>query len=422
MTFVVLTDRNLIRAESRSTRYILARVTAPTAPRRGERLAVNVGIVLDRSGSMSDERKFTLARQAVEQALGMLRREDRFSLVVYDDKVDVLSPSSFATADVKRRTLAALAEIEPRGSTDLCAGWLRGCEQVSEFLDGQRVSRCLLLTDGLANHGITGRDEIAHHAGQLRQRGIATSTFGVGADFDERLLRDMAHEGGGNFYFIEGAAQIPGILTGELGEALEVTMRNASLVVRPNGGERVEVLNRFRSRRVDDLGELRVELGDLVSDQTLDVVLEVRFPRGEIGAAAGVAVDLQTAGEAVPGATSSLRWTYATHAENDAQPRNREVDRAVAQVYVARARAEATEANRNDRLEHAREVLEATANRIGGYAGDDAELLGLMRSLSHDVKTYAETRMSPMLLKASFCVAESSAKGRDSLNRARRGQ
>jgi len=283
------------------------------------------------------------------------------------------------------------------------------------------VSRWLLLTDCIAKHGITNRGEIAHHAGQLRQRGVVTSTFGVGADFDERLLRDMAHEGGANFYFIEGAAQIPGILTGELGEALEVTMRGASLVVRPNGGERVEVLNRFRSRQVADLGELRVELGDLVSDQTLDVVLEVRFPRGEIGAAAGVSVDLQSADELAPGATSALRWTYATHAENDVQPRNREVDRAVAQVYVARARAEATEANRNDRLDRAREVLEATANRIGGYAGDDAELRGLVRALGRDVATCAETLMSPMALKASLYVAESSAKGRDSLNRARRG-
>ena len=160
---------------------------------------MNVGIVLDRSGSMGDERKFGLAREAVEQSLRMLRPEDRFALVVYDTEVDVLMPSTKATPEAKRRALDALREIGPRAGTDLAGGWLRGCEQRAEFPYDDQVSRCLLLMDGLANHGITDRDELARHAGELRQRGVSTSTFAVGADFDERLLRDMAHEGGGNF-------------------------------------------------------------------------------------------------------------------------------------------------------------------------------------------------------------------------------
>ena len=78
MTLTIKTDRTLIRAGARSTRYVLARVTAPRTPRRGERLPINLGIVLDRSGSMESERKFSLARDAVEQSLRMLRPEDLF--------------------------------------------------------------------------------------------------------------------------------------------------------------------------------------------------------------------------------------------------------------------------------------------------------------------------------------------------------
>jgi len=54
---------------------------------------VNVGFVLDRSGSMHGERKFGLPREAVEQAMRLLRPEDRFTLVVYDQAVDVLAPA-----------------------------------------------------------------------------------------------------------------------------------------------------------------------------------------------------------------------------------------------------------------------------------------------------------------------------------------
>ena len=419
MTLSIQTDRTLIRAAASSTRYVLARITAPRAPARETRIPVNVGIVLDRSGSMGDERKFGLAREAVEQSLRMLRPEDRFALVVYDTEVDVLMPSSKATPEAKRRALHTLREIAPRGGTDLGAGWLRGCEQLAEFPYDDQVSRCLLLTDGLANHGITDRDELARHAGELRQRGVSTSTFGVGADFDERLLRDMAHEGGGNFYFIEGASEIPSMLTGELGEALEVTLRNASLVVTLPTGATGETLNRFRQKRGDAPNELRVEVGDLVSGQELDVVVKVAFPRGVIGERRSAMFEVASGSERVLSGGQELEWTYATHHDNDVQPRDREVDRAVAAVYAARAREEATEANRDQRYDDARRVLEATARRILGYSGSDARLRAIADELAHAVHEYVMP-MSLSSVKASYFGAHTALKGRDDLGRAKR--
>src|SRR3990170_462260 len=155
MTLSIRTDRELIRAGARSNRYMLLSFTAPEAPRREDRRPINVAFVLDRSGSMSSERKFELARQAVEQSLRMLRPDDRFSLVVYDAHVDVLGRSSRATQGAIRDALDSLATIGPRGSTDLFSGWMRGCEQVAEFVERESASRVLLLTDGLANHGTT---------------------------------------------------------------------------------------------------------------------------------------------------------------------------------------------------------------------------------------------------------------------------
>ncbi|HEX2721658.1 MAG TPA: VWA domain-containing protein, partial [Gemmatimonadaceae bacterium] len=108
MTLSIRTDRRLIRAQARSNRYLLASFTAPQAPRREHHRPVNVAFVLDRSGSMSGENKFNLARQAVEQSLRMLRPEDRFSVVVYDDQVDVLARSTHATPAAIREALDAL--------------------------------------------------------------------------------------------------------------------------------------------------------------------------------------------------------------------------------------------------------------------------------------------------------------------------
>ena len=416
MTLSITTDRQLIRAASRSNRYLLLSFTAPRAPRPENHRPVNVAFVLDRSGSMSGESKFRLARQAVEQSLRMLRPDDRFSLVVYDDRVDVLARSVNATTAAIRQALDSLSAIDPRGSTDLCAGWMRGCEQVAEFVGEEKTSRVLLLTDGLANHGVTDRDTLARHASELRQRGVATSTFGVGTDFDERLLRDMAHEGGGNFYFLETAQQIPDLITSELGEALEVVFPQTAIEIDMPRRAEGEVLNRFRSSLVDNV--LRIDIGDVVSDQEVEVLVRVNFPEGETGARVPTqARVISRSAEAIYSA--NIEWTYATHADNDRQARNLDVDRKVAEIYASRARADATEANRNHNFEAARSVIERTAARIREYAGNDPVLNDCWNGLMAEQPRYVQ-EMSPVTMKQSYFAEEMAMKGRTVGGKARR--
>lgn len=417
MTFSIRTDRQLIRAQSRSNRYVLASFIAPEAPRREGRRPVNVAFVLDRSGSMGGENKFDLAREAIEQSLRMLREGDRFSLVVYDDRIDVLVRSTLVTPAAIRHALDALSRIHPRGSTDLFSGWMHGCEQVAEFVDHEQVTRVLLLTDGLANHGTTNPSEIARHAAELRQRGVSTSTFGVGADFDERLLREMAHAGGGNSYFLQNAVQIPDLITSELGEALEVVMPNAVIEMDvPRGGD-AEVLNAFRSSVGDNM--LRIELGDLVSSQEVEVVVRINFPRGETGENVSVRARLLSGAGAAIG-SNPIVWRYDTHRENDMQQRDREVDRRVAELYAARARADATEANRHGDFDAARRVIEATVSRIQQYAGNDPELRRIWRKLERERPQYDQVLMAPMAMKSAYYVAEFAMKGRAIDGKARR--
>jgi len=422
------TDRALVRASARSTRYALIGVTAPRAPRREARIPVNLALALDRSGSMAGE-KFVLARRAVEQALERLQPEDRFALVVYDAEVDVLMASTPATSEARRAALERLAGIGPRGATDLAGGWMRGCEQVALSIDAlarggdPAISRCLLLTDGLANHGLTDRDELVGHAAALRERGVQTSTFGVGEDFDEILLAGMADAGGGHFYFLSEARQIPELIASEVGEALDVVLRHAALEVRLAPGMTAEPLTRFRSGVVEaeEGGRvLRVELGDLVSGQEVEVVVALCFPRGAAGDAVEAEVGLVDADGLPCAPAAPLRFAYATHAENDRQPRDRAVDRRVATLYAARARAEALEHNRAGHYDRARQVLTATARRIREYAGGDAELTRLADALLQDVEVHAAAPMPVMEMKARFYSAHNVQSSRAPSGQARR--
>ena len=275
MTFTVRTDRRLIRPTYRSNRFALVEVVAPATRREQGRPPVHLAFVIDRSGSMAGA-KLRLAKQAVEEAIGRLQADDRFAVVVYDEHVDVLMPTTHATAEARRDALARLASVEARGSTDLGAGWLHGCEQVALALTAEGVNRCLLLTDGLANVGIIDRDQLARHAGELRARGVSTSTFGVGDDFDEVLLQAMAASGGGHFYYIAEAATIRDHISSEVGETLDLVARDVTVSVTTPEGVRVESLSPYPVR--EHAGRTDVTLGDLTSEQQLSLVLRLQLP------------------------------------------------------------------------------------------------------------------------------------------------
>src|SRR5215831_6547089 len=111
MTLNAQTDRSLIRAAGRSTRYVLLSFDAPESANAAERAPIDISFVIDRSGSMGGS-KIDLARQAIVQALRMLRPSDRFSIVSYDDEVDVLVPSTAASVEALRNAAAQVERVQ----------------------------------------------------------------------------------------------------------------------------------------------------------------------------------------------------------------------------------------------------------------------------------------------------------------------
>lgn len=424
MTMRARSDRRFIRSAHRSERFVLVELEAPPSPRQAKRDPLNVAFVIDRSGSMSGQ-KLALARTAVETAVERLLPTDRFAVVAYDDRIDVVVESTTASREARTMAVERLRTIDARGSTNLGEGWLRGAEQVARAqaaASGAGVNRVLLLTDGLANQGMTDPAELTRHAAELRTRGITTTTFGVGEDFDESLLQSMADAGGGHFYFIADAAQIVDQIASEVGELLEVVARDATVeVTAPDGlGVAVDSLSRFP---VEARGNRwLVRLGDLVAEQRLEVVLRVKFGFGTIGQEVGILVgvsDREGVLVAAGLAPVTVGWQYADDRTNDTQPRDRSVDRLVARLFAARARQEAVQLNRRGGYDAARHAVRDVARRIREYAGDDPELTSLVAELAADEQRWAAPAPE-MTRKAAFAAANYTMRSRGPEGRASR--
>jgi Mg-chelatase subunit ChlD len=417
MTIHARPDRRYIRSTHRSERFVLVELEAPPSRRTSQRDPLNVAFVIDRSGSMSGA-KLALAREAVVTAVERLLPTDRFAIVAYDDRIDVVVETTPASREAKSMAVDRLRTIDARGSTNLGEGWLRGAEQVARAQLGGNgsgaMNRVLLLTDGLANQGITDPAALVGHAGELRARNVTTTTFGVGEDFDEQLLQSMADAGGGHFYFIADTAQIVDQIASEVGELLDVVARDATIeVTAPDGmGVAVDGLSRFP---VESRGNRwLVRLGDLVAEQRLEVVLRVRFGYGSAGQEVGILVGVSDRDGVLAAAGFApvpVGWQYADDLTNDAQPRDRGVDRAVARLFAARARQEAVHLNRRGEYAAARNAVQSVARRIAGYASDDAELRDVVAKLGEDELQWSAPAPE-MSRKAAFASAHYSLRSR----------
>lgn len=245
------------------------------------RAPLDIAFALDRSGSMSGPAKIDLVKEAVIAATHHLTAADRVALVTFDHEVEVLHELRLADASGKRRVERMLAGVQARGSTNLSGGWLTACQQlaVGGRVDGTpRLQRALVLTDGLANEGVTEPHALVTHATELRHRGIDTTTIGVGRHFDEILLSGMAEAGGGSFEYIADTAMLRPFFEKELGDLMDIVAVRPTLAITFPDGVRGRLVNAFP---VDRRGKtVTVDLRDLAGGDTLDLVFDITLRAG----------------------------------------------------------------------------------------------------------------------------------------------
>ncbi len=339
LNLAIRTDCALVDASAATERFVELAITAAKAPAREDRPPLNIALIIDRSGSMAGE-KLSFVKQAACHVLDLLSEPDRVALVAYDDEVLLLAPSQRATLENRKAMRKSIEALRDGGSTDLAGGWLRGAAEVAEWLMDEGVNRALLLTDGLANHGLTDPEEIVKHARELNSRRVSTSTFGVGIDFNEHLLSRMAEHGGGHFYFIESPKQIPGVFRRELGELLATVARDAALDVYTQEGVEAELLGGLPAEKKG--GRIRIPLGDLFAGQQRNVYFRLQVPAGVVGSRVELHSELTYLGEDGR-ETDRIKAVllYAPSGEVASAPRIQEVVDRAAEVDLAHAEAEA---------------------------------------------------------------------------------
>jgi Ca-activated chloride channel family protein len=248
---------------------VLIRITPPRPEVHFLRPPLNLGLVLDRSGSMSGGRKMAFAIEAASYVVQQLLPGDRVSVTTFDNEVETIVPSTLAID--KPALLRRLSAVFPRGSTDLRGGWAEGARQVEAHRIEGGINRVLLLSDGQANIGVTDPNTLAAEARGLTARGVSTTTLGVGDDYNEDLMEAMATAGDGRYYYIVTPTQLMDIFQTELKGLMATVGEKVSLGLEPASKVAVvEVLNDFERAATG-----RVMLPNLVVGMPIPVVVRL---------------------------------------------------------------------------------------------------------------------------------------------------
>ncbi len=354
--------RDAVGADQKTVLDLVIRLTPPELQRTEHpRPSLNIGFVIDRSGSMAERNKITYARQAVCYAIEQLLPSDRLSVTIFDDQVQTLIPSTLVNN--KASFIRLVKQVQPGNTTALHQGWVQGGIQVCQDLSAE-LNRIIVLSDGLANVGETNPDVIASDVQGLAQRGASTSTMGLGDDYNEDLLESMARSGDGNYYYISSAEQLPNIFERELQGLMATIGRNVSLQIQPHGTVVVaDVLNDLEQ---DAQG--RLKLRNLTFGNPIDIAVRLQVPSmGHPQASCDICtvqvmwVDAEQQPQSL---TATLRLPAVTKAELESIPFNPEVRQVTALMMAARAKQEAIRLVDCGQVAGASQLLQTTRQEI----------------------------------------------------------
>jgi Ca-activated chloride channel family protein len=274
MQATVRFEHELLAVESEHDVWCMLELVAPSAPQDVARRPLAVSLVIDRSGSMAG-RKLEVTRACAAFLVERMAPVDLVSIVAYDDEVQLRAP--LPPLDGNRDDLLdAIRGIHSGGQTNLSGGWLKGAETLSDA-PADTLRRVLLLSDGLANVGITDVPSLRGFAERTRADGVSTSTVGFGDGFNEDLLTAMADAGGGTAHFAETPDDAPGIFGQEFADLVSLVAQNVSVEIRPEPEVGfLGILNGFPLVAVD--GGVQVQLGDAYGDERRRVVFHLHVP------------------------------------------------------------------------------------------------------------------------------------------------
>ncbi len=306
-----------------------------------------ISVVLDVSGSMSGG-KIAQAKRSLLSLVERMGDQDLIAVTTYSDAAVSVVPMS-PVRSVRAAFPQIVAGITVRGGTNIPSGLNAGGDALAT-VGANFARRIVLLSDGVDGSGQA--PSTVARAVRARSRGAAISSLGIGTDYDENFLMQIADAGNGNYEFLATPSLLASFLDKELASARTTAARALNVALSlPTG---VTIARVYGAEHVGNT----LSLGSLSSGEDRQVVVALRAekPDGAIGAQLsflGPDGDTRSAAASIPLATAtSVEAAVASrdlvvHAETHAVAIDAQQREAITQWRSGNARAAAAQAMAN---------------------------------------------------------------------------
>lgn len=263
--------------------YVLIEATPEGLATQMPKLPLNLCLVLDRSSSMRGDR-LNQVKEAAAKIVDQLGPDDYFSLVVFNDRADVVVPAQRVAgkADIKQ----AIGRVEAAGGTEMASGMGLALQEIQRPMLRRGVSRLLLLTDGRTYGDESRCVDIARRA---QGRGIGLTALGVGNEWNEDLLETMTARENSRAHYIASAQDIALVFADELKRMHSIFAQQVRIQVAARPGGLVRSLDRVRPFiapvPISEEADLRWSggLGDWPGSDVQAFLIEVVVPPLSVG-------------------------------------------------------------------------------------------------------------------------------------------
>lgn len=373
-------------------------VTDPEAVGPDSR-ARNLCFLVDCSGSMTKE-DLQAVRKGLALALAQLADTDIVSIVGFGSEVETLL-SAQKVAEIGNLD-DVLLRLAGEGGSSLFDGLGQAAAQIRRHATSDTIDEILLLADGPPTKGPREFEDFRALVTQFHRESIAVTTLGLGNDFDEDLLSEMARLSGGEFQFVPEVAQLPSALA-DLSEPKEgIVAENVVVTVTFHRNARAVKGYGWREAE-EEPPVLRWHLPRVYAGQEIKLLGSVELPSYTTSwryVEKFVQVDLAytTPGDSLRQSDSRiLEGRFTDYYEQVEVSINETVYRSIVDAVITDALQEAIEAMDEDEISRAERILRRARRKIvsWNYELDDPEIENRLTTLTTYLNEVKERGLNP---------------------------
>jgi Ca-activated chloride channel homolog len=259
---------------------ILPQVRSSTVSTKRD-AGLNLTLVLDHSNSMNGVR-LDRVKIAATEIIEQLSEKDTLSVVSFNDRAEVVIPAT--SVQEKKSMVSRTRMMRASGGTEIFQGLSAGVKENRKHLSPNRVNHIILLTDG---NTYGDQDKCLKLARQVSTEGISISTLGLGSEWNDKFLDEIASTTGGSSGFIKSASAVVSFLNNQVQSLSNMFAERIQLI--PAAPSNIDIEMAFKltpSPQPLPHEEGIIQLGGMQYERPISVLLQVQVP-------ANIAVDQQ---------------------------------------------------------------------------------------------------------------------------------